>query len=147
MSTNVKNAPVALNLRGVLVRMERVPVVLNVEAKSANYSLHRQFFSKVPGFMSPIAEATAIVRQRKVRLIRLRAARKRKPRLTKFRSAGKRKLRPIRYRVVRKRKVRPIRLRAVGKKKLRLTKYRVARNQRVNSLSGVFGNQGLDKVM
>jgi len=64
--------------------------------------------------MLPIAKATAIVRQMKVRPIRLRSARKRTVRLTRFRVAGKGTVRP--------------------------TRFRVARNWRVNNFSGwVFG--------
>jgi hypothetical protein len=86
--------------------------------------------------MLPIAKATAIVRQMKVRPIRLRSARKKKVRLTRFRVAGKRKVRLTRFRVA-------------GKRKVRLTRFRVAGNWRVNSFSGwVFGyERGLDKVI
>ena len=64
--------------------------------------------------MLPIAGATAIVRQRKVRL---RAASKRKVRL---RAVSKSKARLTRSRVGEKRKVKP-------------TKFRVARNRKANS--------------
>jgi hypothetical protein len=91
MSTNVKNAPVALNLRGVLGRMKGVPVAPSAKVKSAGYSPCLQYFSKAPGFMLTITEATAIVRQRMVRLTRLRAVTKRMVRLTKLRVARNQK--------------------------------------------------------
>jgi len=100
--------------------MGGVPVAPSVRARSAGYSLRRQYFSKAPGFMLPIAETTAIGDHRKTRLIRSRVARKRKARLT-------------RLRVVRKRKARLTRLRVEEKEKVRLTKLRVARNRKVNN--------------
>jgi hypothetical protein len=103
--------------------MRIAPVVLNVGARLARYSRHQQYFSKVPGFMLPIAGTIAIGHPRKVRLTQLRVLRKRRERLK-------------RSRAVRNRKVKLRRLRAVRNRKLRSTKFRVARKRWVNRLSG-----------
>src|SRR5208283_5982495 len=98
--------------------MQGVPVVPSARAMSASYSPLRQYFSKAPGFTLPIA--VAIIRQKRVRLTKVRAARKRKVKLSRLRAARKRKVKLARLRVVRKKSVKP-------------TKFRVARKRIVNS--------------
>jgi hypothetical protein len=101
--------------------MKGVPVAPDVGARAAGYSPRRQYFSKAPGFMLPITGASVTVRQRKVKL-------------TKLRVGEKRKVKPIRLRVGEKRKVKPIRLRVGEKRKVKLTRLRVTRNRRANIL-------------
>jgi hypothetical protein len=101
--------------------MKGFPVAPDVGARAAGYSPRRQYFSKAPGFMSPITGASVTVRQRKGKR-------------TKLRVGEKKKVKPIRLRVGEKKKVKPIRLRVGEKKKVKLTRFRVTRNRRANIL-------------
>jgi hypothetical protein len=65
--------------------MKEVPVAPDVGARAAGYSPRRQYFSKAPGFMLPIARASEIVRQRKAKPTVLRVGEKRKVKPTRFR--------------------------------------------------------------